>query len=316
MSEETKNTKPTGEKKKKGPGRPSKKPPPPVIEIRGIGDKPTDPIHRMEAVCQVPMSFKNLFTYFKNNKVDHIFMRCSKDGLAFFTRGTQSKTRIMAWAAGKNLAWYYFKDPEPFFCTIKRDNVEVLFNSINKSFNELQIRIRTDIQDKITFVLKDPEIKKECSYDITLGEMRADQTLLDIENMVTEEELKKYEIEFELGAKQLKKTIVDASNHATDHIMLEKYWDAPLQFTHHIPNQQQYYEVYRDPKKIKLRSEIKSGDDPFSVRLIIKTIKDVANSMVTDMVKIYCRRTGEIVFRSAIDDKALFVNAVVESAGS
>ena len=301
-------------KKKRGPGRPSKKQPPPVIEMHGIVDKPSDPVYRMEVVCQIPSSFKNLIVYFKKNKSDYIHLRCSREGLAFFTRGTESKTRIMAWAAGRNLALYHYKDATPFFCTLRRDIVEGMSNSINKSFNELQIRLRYDMLDKIIFVLRDPEIKKECSYEVTLCEHKPDLDLYEVEKLITEEELKKYPIEFTLGAKQLKKTIVDASNHQTDEIMLEKFGDAPLQLSHQIPGQQ-YYEIYRDPKKINLRSEIKSNGT-FSAKLKIKNINAVANSMVTDMVKIYCRESGEIVFRSAIDDKALIVNAVVEKVGT
>lgn len=305
----------SGEKKKRGPGRPSKKQPPPAIEMHGIVDKPAKDSNLMEAVCQTPVSFKNLFTYFKNNKAEHIYIRCNKEGLAFFTRGPESKTRIMAWAAGRNLARYYYGGEEPHFCTINRSHVEVMFNSINKSFNELQIQLKKDVPDEIMFVLKDPDIKKECTYSVNLIESKEDQELLDVEKLIMEEELKKYPIEFMLGAKQLKKTIVDASNHLTDHILLQKVGDTPLQFSHQTPGQQRYYEVYTEPKKINLRSEIKA-DGTFSIQWNIKTIKNVANSMVTDMVKIYCRETGESVFRSAIDDKALIVNAVVEKTNS
>ena len=218
----------------------------------------------------------------------------------------------MAWAAGKQLAWYYYADSEPFYCTIKRLNVAAMFNSINKSFNVLQVQLRNDTKDKITFVLRDPEIEKECIYETNLANPEIDNDLLAVEKLVTEEALRKYPIEFTLSAKQLKKTIGDASNQATNELHLQKFGAAPLQFTHNIPGQQQYYEIYTKPEKINLRSELKVGDPLFDIEWNPEIIKGVANSMVTDMVKIYCNKAGEIVFRSAIDDKVLIVSAFVE----
>lgn len=298
-------------KKKRGPGRPSKKQPPPTIECKGIVPSPKNPDHKMEMYCQAPKSFKDLFVYFKNVKAHKILMRCTREGIAFFTRAEESKTRIMVWAAGKNLAWYYYADSEPFFCAINREHVEAMFNSINKSFNVLQIQLRNDTRDKITFVLKDPEIDKECLYETTLGNPEVDNDLLAVERLITEEELRKYPIEFTLSAKQLKKTISDASNQATNELHLQKMGTSHLQFTHNITGQQQYYEIYKKPEKINLRSEVKDGDS-IDIEWNLKTIKMVANSMVTDSVKIYCNRIGEIVFRSAIDDKALNVSAFVD----
>lgn len=304
------NSEEKGEKKKRGPGRPSKKQPPSIIKIEGIVKSPMDAAHRMEAVCPTPTAFKNLFTYFKNNGSDYIHMRCSKDGIAFFARDTVTKTRIMAFAAGQLLAWYYFADKEPYFCTIKRESVEALFVSINKTFNKLQIQLRHDNTEKIIFILKDPEIEKECSYEITLCGNKIEDDLLNVEKLVTNDELKKYPIEFTLSAKQLKKTFVDAFNQSTDYIMLEKIGSSPLQFSYQIPGEQQYYEVYKDPKKIDLRSEIKD-EATFYSKLNIATVKTVANNMITEKIKIYCKESGEIVFRSAFEDKALTINAVV-----
>lgn len=305
MTEEVKET-----KKKRGPGRPSKKPPSPVIEIKGISNKPVDKSNRLEAVCQTPGAFKNLFTYFKNNGSGHIFIRCSKTGLSFFARDANRKTRIMARADGKNLAWYYFSDEKDFFCSIKLDNVTKVFSSINKSFNKMQLELRHDTLDKIMIILKDPDIDKECSYEIALSNEVIEEDLKEVEKILVEEELKKFPIDFTLTAKQLKKTVTDPSGQS-DTITLEKIGTKPLQLSYQS-GQTQYYEVYRDDKKINLRSEVKP-DETFSLTINLPNIKAVANSMITDLVKIFCRENGDIVFRSAIDDKALILNAVIKN---
>src|SRR5262245_23348515 len=51
---------------RRGPGRPSTKPPPPHLEKKGIVTSPDDPRNRLEFVYGDPMVFKALFTYLKN----------------------------------------------------------------------------------------------------------------------------------------------------------------------------------------------------------------------------------------------------------
>jgi hypothetical protein len=74
-----------------------------------------------------------------------------------------------------------------------------------------------------------------------------------------------------------------------------------------------YNEVYRTPEKIKLRSAV-PDDVTFRCTVKIANVKSLAASMVTDDVRILCREEGDILFRSALDAKALVVSTLTRLA--
>ena len=118
-----------------------------------------------------------------------------------------------------------------------------------------------------------------------------------------------FPIEFTLTAKQFKKSISDASNHS-ETITFEKLGTHPLQLTYAKSNMI-YNEVYRTPDKINLRSAI-TDNMTFRATIKIVNVKSLASSMVTDDVRILCREDADILFRSALDSKALVVSTMTQ----
>jgi intracellular sulfur oxidation DsrE/DsrF family protein len=277
----------------RGPGRPSKKTPPPSIKRNGIVEQPNDPQHRLEFVYENPIMFKSLFTYFKNLKARDIHIRCTTKGISFFTRDQTKTSRVMAYIPGNKINHYYCDGT--FWLGINRENVEKMFTSIDKSFFKITILSRHDEHDSITFVFKDFDIEKECNYKIIVSSLELDEDLLAAEN----DDIKNYPIEWELTAKQFKKTIGDSSNYS-DTITIEKLGTLPLHLTYSCVNQLTYNEVYYSPEKIKLRAEILAGQS-FRCTFKIANVKCLAAAMVTDTVRILCCENSDLLFRSEID---------------
>jgi len=295
---------------RRGPGRPPSKPPAQPLEVKGIVTSPLDPDNRLEFAYGDPTIFKLLFTYFKNIKARDIHLRCSPDGITFFTRDRSKVSRVVAHIAGKHVNWHYCDGV--YWSRINRENVEKMFASIDKTFFKITITQSHDDPNSLTFVFKDAEIDKECIYKITLSTYAPDADLYDTERMLSPDAIAfNFPIEFTLSARQFKKSINDASSYS-DVVTFEKIGKHPLQLTYAKSNMV-YNEVYRTESKINLRTIIPDGVT-FRSTIKIANVKSLASSMVTDDVRILCRETGDILFRSAIDKKALVVSTMTKLA--
>ena len=291
---------------RRGPGRPPSKPPSPPLEKKGVVDSPKDSNNRLEFVYGDPAIFKSLFTYFKNIKARDIHLRCSPRGLTFFARDHSKTSRVVADVAGEHVNWHYCEGV--FWLGINREHVEKLFAAIDKTFFKITLIHTQDDPNSVTFVFKDAEIDKECNYKTTLSTYAPDEDLYEAEKLLTPEGLTaNFPIEFTLSAKQFKKSIGDASNYS-DTVTFEKLGAHPLQLTYARSNMM-YNEVYRSAEKIHLRSAVGDGAT-FRCAVKVANVKSLASSMVTDDVRILCREEGDILFRSAIDAKALVVSTL------
>jgi hypothetical protein len=296
--------------KRRGPGRPPSRPPAPTLERKGIVDSPKDSNNRLEFVYSDPTVFKALFTYLKNIKARDIHLRCTPRNLTFFARDHSKTSRVVAVVAGEHVNWHYAEGE--FWLGINREQVEKMFASIDKTFFKITIIQTHDDVNGLTFIFKDPDIDKECNYKVTLSTYPVDAELREAEASLTPEALANaFPIEFTLTAKQFKKSIGDASNYS-DSITFEKLGSHPLQITYAKSNLT-YHEVYRAAEKIRLRSAVPDGTT-FRCAVKIANIKSLAASMVTDDVRILCREEGDILFRSALDAKALVVSTLTRLA--
>ena len=295
--------------KKRRPGRPSKKPPIPPLELKGIVNSPMYPEDMLEFVYGDPTVFKSLFTYFKNVKTREIHLRCNPQGLTFFARDHSKTSRIVAHVAGEHVNWHYCEGE--IWLGINRDNVEKMFSTIDKSFFKITILYRKKElnENDLIFIFKDPSLEKECEYRIQTSTYTRDDDLYDAEKALDPASINTtFPVEFTLSAKQFKKSIGDAS-HYSDTITIEKIKQHIL-FTYEKPNMK-YIETYRVAEKIKLRSSIPESV-MFGVRIKILNVKSLANSMVTDDIRILCRGDEDILFRSALDEKALVVSTLTK----
>ncbi len=295
--------------KRRGPGRPSTKLPPPPLEKKGIVSQPSDPDNRLEFVYETPTIFKQLFTYFKNIKARDIYLRCSRDRLTFFTRDHTKSSRVVAVISGSHVNWHYVEGE--FWLGINRENVDHMFKAIDKSFFKITISQTHDDKESLTFIFKDGEIDKDCNYKVTLSTFEPDEDLFDAEKDLDAQSLADlFPVKFTLSAQKFKKSISDVT--CTQSVTYEKIGLQPLQLTYNRP-EAVYHEVYRDDDKILLDSSVPPGRT-FRTTISITNIRSLASSMVTDDVRICCREDADMLFRSAIDKKALVVSTLIKLA--
>ena len=290
--------------KRRGPGRPPSRPPAPSLDIAGIVNTPKDSNNRLEFIYSDPSIFKSLFTYFKNVKAKDIHLRCSPEGLTFFTRDHSKTSRIFATIYGKYVNWYYCV--ETFWVGINRETIEKVFSSIDKTFFKIVIIQSKDDKNSINIIFKDCDIEKECNYKILLSSYSRDEDLYMAEKILENND---FLLEFTLTSKQFKKTINDAANYS-DFITFEKILSNPLKLMYAKSNIS-YNEVYRSDEKILLTCNIESNNT-FRATMKLNNIKSLASSMVTDDIKILCKSDEDILFRSEIDSKALIVETLTK----
>jgi hypothetical protein len=311
---ETKVEKKSSAASKRGPGRPPNKPTPPTLVMKGIVDNPSQAENRFEFVTGNPDMFKRLFTYFKTLKAQDIYIRFTKTDMTFFARDHSKSSRIIANIAGKYTNWFYSEDK--FWLGLSRDRVDKMFASIDKSFFKLTITVRHDDPDSILFILKDADVEKEGNFKFPVSALDPDPELTDAEKEIIPEKLSgaknEFPIQFTLTAKQFKKEVTDASNYS-ETISFEKLGDDyPLQLTYVNQQKVTYNGVYRNSTKIALHSSIPEGAT-FRCAVKLANVKSLAASMVTDSMRIYARETGDILFRSAIEDNILIVSTLTNA---
>lgn len=283
--------------KKRGPGRPSKKSLMTPMRYEGIVSAPTDPQDKFELVYNDPIMFKGMFTYFKNIGSKDFHIRCTPEGMTFFTHGSKEKNKVIAELKGENLNRYYCEDT--FWVGGRQDKFYQVFSKATKVFSKVTI-ICKHYDDKImTVIFKDTELDRECRYNIKLKTLEKDNDLLLSEKKISEDALDRYPINFMLPSKQFKSSITDA-NSISDTITIEKMGKEALQITTPPDVDIVYKEVYRKDDKIKLRSTV---DESSTFRCSFNggNIKFIATSLVTGDVNIYASEVEDLILSIVID---------------
>lgn len=279
--------------RRRGPGRPPKHPPPRPRERRGVVAAPTDPAYLLELVYDQPKVFRDLFGFFKGLHAIDVTVAYGAGGVKFFTRDAGGANRAVADLPGAPMNLYFCA--EPAVVHLRRENVEKVFASIDKSFTTIGLVRRRDDANNLVIVFRDEEIAKESVYRVRLSDFAHDEELLGVEQMASPAALRAYPIEFRLSVRQLKKTVVDASNYATT-LSVEKYGGAPFQFSY-VRDGFMYSELYHDPRKIDMRADLAPGQ-VFHAEVKIGHIKPLANAMIFDSVRVYCHDEADMVFCS------------------
>jgi hypothetical protein len=295
---------------KRGPGRPPSLPPMPELEMRGIVGSPSHPDHLIEFAYGRPAIFKSLFTYLKNVKSQDIHIRFSPVGITFFARDHVKKSKIIAVIDGSKANWFYCHEKMDF--VLRRDLVDNMFASIDKSFYKCTIIYSQVFPDALQFVFKDPTADKECSYQINVALPMEDTDLYESEKETKTDYIEaNFPVHFTLSAKMFKKSLTDLCREV-DTVHIEKLGDAPLQLTFGKEGME-FHEIYRNAEKIKLHSTI-TRESIFRIALQIENIKYLAGAMVADEIRICCRSDGDILFRSDDDNKIMIVNTLTNIA--
>lgn len=292
-------------------GRPAtggskKKPKPPPLEKKGVVSSPDNPANQIEFAYDTPAVFKNMFKFFTSMKTVHIHIRFSPAGISFFIRDLLQKCRVVAHLPGANANWYYCTST--VWVGLLRAKVAPIFSRIDSSIHKVSIIKKFDDDEHIEIILKDMITDKDCNYKIAVSNFDKDDDLLATEGLVVEDALEKHPVAFTLQSALVKKTVGDVGSFS-DFMTIEKIGLFPLRITYTIQGLT-YNETYRDPKKIDLKSNVKS-DEVFRVIMLKESLKALSGALISPDVRIYCKEGAPMIFISELD--ALKVYAVVEA---
>jgi hypothetical protein len=290
----------------RGPGRPPSLPPVPKLSTDGIVSQPTNPIYRVEFVYGQPGVLRSLFTYLKNIKAQDVHIRFAPRGITFFARDHIEKSKVITTLDGTTANYYYCSDE--FFKTLKRELVDNMFSSIDKSFYKSTILYSRLEPDVLRFVFTDPTLEKECSYRINLSSYTPDQALYAAEALLEESTLNtNFPLQFTLKACQFKKTFSEICK-SSNKVMIEKIGDGPIRLIYSIEGVV-YHESYLSPSAIKMVSNI-PNDIMFAATLSVENIKYLAGAMVAENIRMFCRNDGDILFKTDDPGNIMIVNTL------
>lgn len=279
------------------PGRPPKKKMTDIqVQTFGIVNEPREPSFIMELVYENPTLFKKLLALYKKYGINEITWDFYPDRIEHVLRDFEKKCIIKTEIYANMLVKYYCK--ERMSRTVKRDNLDKVFKSMDKNYPQVSIISRDeDSRSKIYIIVANQEVDAQFTYDPDLIKEPEVQEI-----KVPSDE--NYPIKFELPSKHFKKLISDINTSGSDIVTLKKNGDEPISFTYEAAKKLTLDSKYNNNEKIKLRSTLAS-DDIFSISIPIKRIRPFSDSVIGDTVCIAADKYGDFSLWSYVDNKKI-----------
>jgi len=254
-----------------------------------------------------PLDFKGIFNYLKSIKADEIHVVCSKTGMNIYAKDHMKTSSTVIVIEGSKMNSYFCNDEHMVF-GLNRARVEKIFSTIDKDFYLIELSINRNDSDCLEIVLKNNTISKDCCYDVTLSDYDEDPDLYTC-STVLKSSLTNVKLAFSLSLKDFKNTITHISNYSDHGFSIEKNGDQPLKLTYTNENELQYAEIYKDPDKIALESNIRSTESFICTLSDITLAKSITNCSTITKIKIACLR-GKILFISPTESDIIIYTMV------
>lgn len=272
---------------KRRPGRPPKASKAPPVTKYGIVKEAADKNNRFELSHSKPVLWKNMFSFFQSHKAVDIVIKCSPDGLTFYTSDYTRNINIMAMFDVSQMEWFYCE--KEIYMGVNQQDVEGIFKIIDDSFCRIMIeQLRSNpTQIKITF--SDPSIKKENTFQVNVMFPPADPMPNEMDTFFSRRG--KSDIIFTLTNRHLKKSMDIASKHSPV-ARMECIGDGNLNIIYDSKNcQVSGREIYRDKDAIKFQRNAKNA--PYvQVQFQIALVKTFTDANKFDNVKVHGSNGG------------------------
>lgn len=288
---------------KKKPGRPRKQAPKKPIKRQGIVQEPSnkdivrDPrLHYiLEVFYDQPVMFKRIFTVYKAFNVETIRVRYGMDQLVFYAKDRLGKSQIYTRVFGSGMLRYYCA--RELEIGMNPNNFQRLLQTLNKDIGKIVITAKKQYEkSKIRFSLINEEMAADDNHDIDID-------AVEPYNWAVETALKQedtYPIKFELPSRFFKRKVNDSKT-MTEIMRIEKNGKGPLQFAFTYSNKRGVSEQnFNDPGKINLRSTI-DDDDMFTSSINLEYLKPLANTPISETVKISADPVHDMIFTCLLD---------------
>lgn len=279
--------------KKRGPGRPSKAPPPPKLECYGIVAAPRYPGNILEVGSGQPLAFKGLVGFFEKLKVDQIHIHGTPTGLILYTADSSESLRVRAEIHGASMNHYYCG--EEFWLSVNRAHVSKIFGCINKSFHRIRWIYQNSDRGVLTIILSDTTLEKDHSFPITVAAVVPNPQWTDLARLNRERDT--YKLRWTVPQSVFKKCHEIATQTAVT-IRVGLVHNGQLTLSYLGTGIRDFSETYKDSSKIALRSLLAPGEI-FSVHYSANAGKTLsAASPPADAVTVFCTEKKPLLFLS------------------
>lgn len=292
------------QKQKPKPGRPKKR----ILDtgnvILGVKSEPTNPNHAMELVYNDPKMFKKIFSMYKGYFVDDILIMFKKDTFHMYAKDHTKKTIIKIVIDCTKINEYYCKIP--FNIHIKREYLEKIFSTIEKTHNKILFVSNEDsIYSTLEIHIVNNELAVHDTYMIDLSmRCKTDENLYTCECMNNDKN--DYLISFTIKAKAFKKFISDTSSHGKI-LTIEKLGDNNLKFKMCFNNKINFVRTVVNESTYNINSSL-DDNDYFNINLELEYIKPFSAMNICDTVNVFIDKNKKAVFENIIGDNLCVVS--------
>lgn len=274
-------------------------------EKKGIVKVPEDSDNILELKCPYPHQFKIMSSYFKQSKIDLIYMQFSKDKVIFFAQGKAKKNKILVYFNSNELIKYYIEYEKPLTIIINQDILDKVLNNADKMFSSVEFQIRFDSERKINIILYDKSFNKEGTYNIPYSNADEETELtINFYKKFQDTITTNYLFTYTYLDKQFKKTISDLKT-TSNNIEISLHQSMPLSITCSDGKQIVYTERYKNSNKIQLKHTL-NNNEMVQVKLNLDLLKAISSSAVSTNHTIYCDKdNSEIMVQSTLENNII-----------
>lgn len=285
---------------KRNVGRPRRVPPPEPRPRLGIASSPQNQNNVVEMDYDNVAIFKKLISLLKNMNVKEININFESNYVKLFGIDHSEKNLVNIRIAANKLTHYYCEHPTSV--QIDTKNLDTITQKIDKHYDLFSFILkRQSYRQNLIVVLQNKELCIDESHVINLVE--SDNNLSQLYARGVDYNL--YPLKFELPSKYFKKLVCDIIPFS-EVFTIERV-NTTLQFIYkNLNNTIKGYNICKDPSKINLTSTL-PPDSIFSVSTPVNYIKPMANSLLSDRIKIFADCEKDLVFNVTVDEGAVDV---------
>lgn len=273
---------------KKRPGRPKKRVQAPRVDSFGIVDAPVDAANAIEIVYSDPLHFKSVFAIFKEYDCSEIVFDLAQDGFVMRARDHSECVDIHVAFAGAKMNVYYCA--APMCIAIKRDNIDIVASTIEKTHYRIDLAIRADDPSIFCITLGNQLYSSRDCYGIEVA-----RPLESPRSDAAKRDLQTYPLSFALDSRHLRRKIAELRK-VSQRLVVRKFGSAPLEITFGDSAHITYTGVYDAPEKIKLHSAI-ADTETFVSTVNIEQIRPLMAITLADSITVYADHSAPMAFQ-------------------
>lgn len=290
--------------KKKGPGRPRKKPKKEPIPRKGIADTPGDENHVVEILYDLPLLLKKIIAFFKSLASSQIQIIFRPTEIILYAQDHHNKSRIRIKIDGSKLNHYYCERVIDIGLNCK--DLELILNKIDKEYTSIILLVtRGNAQKNITVVMdNDIQIDESHTIDVVgqYNHMENETDFIDED----------YTVQFTFPGRYFKKTINDIKTMSHQLSIEQEDNTSSVKFGYNSANKKiRSMHTLKNPSKVNLISKLQQ-ENSFRVDIKVDYIKPISSAHIADYITILVDENKKMMTKSYIDNETIEIKTLTD----